>query len=296
MVALVGTACIPRDTSQIVLDREASVSGFGVSWELDFYRNSAYGCGLSGNYTFLVMNPGGHADATAPLLVYLHGGGGYFDDQGDYHAVRDQTEDTWNHEETFDDLWQRHIRDMVLDAQDQPVDNTLKRRIEEGYRVLVVSMCDHDLYSGLGSEYPNNPVGGEVNGLQATMAAVDYTVANYPTTHVFAQGTSAGSAGVFALAASFAHEGTPLTGVVADSTIITPRLVPLNEVFAGEPGFTHQAGFEPQGVTDKVQFFVDPDIPAYPRRRLATATPAIRISPTCRCCSSPARTTHGAPA
>ena len=31
---------------------------------------------------------------------------------------------------------------------------------------------------------------------QATMAAIDYTVANYPTTHVWAHGTSAGSIGV----------------------------------------------------------------------------------------------------
>ena len=52
--------------------------------------------------------------------------------------------------------------------------------------LLVPSLCDHDNYSGRGAPYPNNPNpnGGvrQVNGLQATMAAVDYTVANYPST------------------------------------------------------------------------------------------------------------------
>ena len=87
------------------------------------------------------------------------------------------------------------------------MDSTLTRRIQEGYRVLLVSMCDHDNYAGRGAPYPNNPNpnGGErqVNGLQATMAAMDYTVANYPTTHVFAHGTSAGSLGVFAMSQAY---------------------------------------------------------------------------------------------
>ncbi len=74
---------VDRDSSAVVLAHEETVSGFGSTWELDFYRNLAYDCGLSGKYTFLGMEPA------------------------------------------------------------------------------------------------NNPNGGEVNGLQATMAAVDYTVANY---------------------------------------------------------------------------------------------------------------------
>ena len=84
--------------------------------------------------------------------------------------------------------------------------------------MVVVSMCDHDQYSGLGTPYPNNPnPGAEVNGMQATKSAVEYTVANYPTTEVFAHGTSAGSVGAYNLAMSFAAQDIHFTGVVADS-------------------------------------------------------------------------------
>ena len=54
--ALVATACIPRDTSQIVLDEERTLTNFGLTWELDYFVNNAYECGLSGNYSFMVMN------------------------------------------------------------------------------------------------------------------------------------------------------------------------------------------------------------------------------------------------
>ncbi|MCP4567714.1 MAG: hypothetical protein GY841_09055 [FCB group bacterium] len=130
-------------------------------------------------------------------------------------------------------------------------------------------MCDHDLYSGLGTPYPNNPNGGEVNGLQATMAAIDFTVANYPTTHVFAHGTSAGSVGVFSVASSFATEGSPLTGIVADSYIITPRILPINEAYAGAPGYPLAGPFDSQDVIDKVGFFLDPELLAYPEARVS---------------------------
>ena len=56
-----------RDTSQIVLDYEETAGGFGVAWELDYYVNGAYDCGLSGNYSFLVMNPADDPTATASV-------------------------------------------------------------------------------------------------------------------------------------------------------------------------------------------------------------------------------------
>jgi hypothetical protein len=99
--------------------------------------------------------------------------------------------------------------------------------VKEGYRLLVIGYGDHDQYSGKGTPYPNNPKGGEVNGLQASMSAVEYTVANYPTTHVFAHGTSAGSSGAYALGFAFAQDGINLTGVVMDSSINTPRKSPI---------------------------------------------------------------------
>jgi len=256
---------VERDSGAVVLAHEETVNDGGNTWELDFYRNPAYDCGLSGNYTFLVMNPANDPNAQAPLWVYLHGGGvGYYDELGDYHAVKNQTQDTWNHEETFTDLWDDQVLRRTVTGGGQPIDNTLSRRIQEGYRLLVVSMSDHDLYYGLGTPYPNNPNGGEVNGLQATMAAVDYTVANYPTTHVFAHGTSAGGHGVWGLAAGFAAEGTGLTGVVADSGLTTPRSWLIFAAFAGVPGFPFAADFDLAGVVDKIGVFVDDTLPFYP--------------------------------
>jgi len=168
------------------------------------------------------------------LWVYLHGGGyGYFDKKGKYQTLKNQNKDTWNHEENFETLTRVNNGKPVFDkGRFVDVDTTLTRRVKEGYRVLVVSMGDHDIYCGMGTPYVHNPKGGEVNGLQATMAAVEYTVANYPTTHVFAHGTSAGSIGAFALGFAFAQEGINLNGVVMDSGLITPRMIAISTVLA----------------------------------------------------------------
>jgi len=248
-----------RDTGSVVLAQEDVLIGSGSTFELDFYRNPAYECGLTGNYTFLVIEPRDNPGGEAPLWVYLHGGGiGYYDDQGVYHASRTQTEDTWNHEESLADL-----RDFRLPiGGGQLLDNTRGRRLAEGYRLLIVSMCDHDLYGGLGTPYPNNPnPGAEVNGLEATMAAVEYTVANYPTTHVFAHGTSAGSNGVYFLSFSFADVGVSLTGAIMDSTFPTPRYFPLFDALVGVPGFTHSdPGFDINDASAKIGFFGNTDL------------------------------------
>ena len=248
---------VVRDSDKVVLAHKETVSFVGSEWKLDFYRNLGYNAGLSGNCTFLVAEPLDNPGAEAPLWVYLHGGGiGYFDEQGVYHATGNQTQDTWNHEETFEDLRKIGLR-PIIDKNGQPIDNTVTRRIKEGYRLLVVSMSDHDLYLGLGTPYPNNPKGGEVNGLQATMAAIDYTVANYPTTHVFAHGTSAGGLGVWGLAVGFAAEGKPLTGVVSDSGLSTPRSRLIFAAFSGAPRYPYAADFNLDGVVNKIGAFAD---------------------------------------
>ena len=97
---------VNRTTEAIALADLRNVTFQGYTQDLEFYRNEAYDCGLSGKYTFMVANPlNGDADDEAPLWVYLHGGGtGYFDDQGNYTATNNQNQDTWNHEETFEDL------------------------------------------------------------------------------------------------------------------------------------------------------------------------------------------------
>jgi len=223
--------------------------------ELEFFRNNAYDCGLTGQYTFMLINPtgrGGQDDEAQPLWVYMHGGGsGYWDEEGTYFGVGRQTEDTWNHEETFDKLIDiLKLRGVVPDGQAD--DNTLVRRLAEGYRMLVVSMCDHDQYLGMGTPYPNNPnPDAEVNGLQATIAAIDYTAANYPTTHVFVHGTSAGSVGAYAVGLSYAAEGVALTGVISDS-IFGLRSSFIQSQLAGTPGFPQQEGFDQAAISAKV--------------------------------------------
>lgn len=244
---------VDRTTDQITLVETRTVSlNNNTSWELNFYRNEAYTCGLSGNYTFFVMEPTNNPGAEAPLWTYLHGGGyGWFDENQVYQAVKNLTQDTWNHEESFDDLIDKHLVGNTM-RNDQVMDSTLTRRIQEGYRILLVSMCDHDVYAGRGAPYPNNPNpnGGErqVNGLQATMAALDYTVANYPTTHVFAHGTSAGSLGAFAMSQGYAEEGVYLTAIVADSWAFTPpRIFEMHETLVGVEGYVFNEGSDLRG-------------------------------------------------
>ena len=238
---------VSRTKLQITLVESRTLTIGSDTWVLNFYRNEAYTCGLSGNYTFFVMEPANNPGAEAPLWAYLHGGGyGWFDEDQVYQAVKTQTQDTFNHEETFDDLIDNHLLYNTM-SNDEVMDSTLTRRMQEGYRVLLVSMCDHDNYSGRGAPYPNNPNpnGGErqVNGLQATMAAMDYTVANYPSTHVFAHGTSAGSLGVFAMSQAYAEEGTYLTAIVADSWAFTPpRIFDMFDALVGEEGYVFNAG------------------------------------------------------
>ena len=238
---------VSRTKLQITLVESRTLTIGSDTWVLNFYRNEAYTCGLSGNYTFFVMEPANNPGAEAPLWAYLHGGGyGWFDEDQVYQAVKTQTQDTFNHEETFDDLIDNHLLYNTM-SNDEVMDSTLTRRMQEGYRVLLVSMCDHDNYSGRGAPYPNNPNpnGGErqVNGLQATMAAMDYTVANYPSTHVFAHGTSAGSIGVFAMSQAYAEEGTYLTAIVADSWAFTPpRIFDMFDALVGEEGYVFNAG------------------------------------------------------
>ncbi len=261
---------VNRTTSGINLAGEQSVTRFGLGLDLNFYRNTAYQCGISGNYTFMVLNPAnGGDDDEAPLWVYLHGGGvGHYDDQGNYYAVNNQTEDTWNHEESFQDL-QTTLESRTVE-NGQIINNTLVRRIQDGYRLLVVSMCDHDLYSGLGTPYTDNPnPDAKVNGMQATMSAVEYVVANFPTTEVWAHGTSAGSTGVYNLAMSFAAEDIHLTGAVPDSIFPTPRAIPLTAAYVGDPQSPYQLGFDPEAAAEKIGFYGDLSRGAYPEARIA---------------------------
>ena len=80
---------VNKTTEQIVLAEERTLG----PWGIDFFRNIAYSCGLTGQYTFMVINPGGGGGQDeAPLWVYMHGGGsGYWDKEGKYFAAGQQT-------------------------------------------------------------------------------------------------------------------------------------------------------------------------------------------------------------
>lgn len=271
LVAIVAAAgCvfpIERTGDQIRLVDEATYTIGGREVALDFYVNDAYQCGRTGNFTFLVVEPLDDDGGQAPLWVYLHGGGvGYYDADGDYHPGDPSSND----EESFAELTGR-VKNLVLRADGQVRDTTLARRIQEGYRILVPSMCDHDLHSGTGTPYPNNPNPGReddtVNGLQANMAAVEHVAGRYSTTDVLVHGTSAGSVGAYSLAYSFAQEGIHLTGAVMDAYLIGERVQELFDSGVELPQ-SRDPEFDTDGVIDKIGPFVgDPNL--YAERTVA---------------------------
>lgn len=240
---------VERTTTEISLESEQDAPLGGRSFTLDFHRNAAYPCGLTGDHTFLVVDPANAAGARAPLWVYLHGGGfGYTDEDGSYRATFGQGVDDFNHEESLDDLWLTQVVARV-EAGSGLNDSTLGRRLAEGYRVLVVSMCDHDAYLG---------TGGDVNGLQATMAAIDHTTATYPTSDVYLHGASAGSIGVWAVAHARAGEGLPVAGAVADSFVLGPRFLAALDELAGSPGSPYPAEMAAESVVAALGRYADP--------------------------------------
>lgn len=271
---------VARTTDKIALVEEKVMTSDEDSWTLKFYRNKAYKCGLSGHYTFVIIEPRNAPGEEAPLWVYYHGGGfGYFDEEGVYRTLKFQDKDSYNHEESFETLSKVNKGNPVFEGGTfVGGDNTMTRRLKEGYRMLVMGYGDHDIYSGMGTPYPNNPKGGEVNGLQASMAAVEYTVANFPTTQVFAHGTSAGSSGAYSLGFAFAQEGIHLNGLVMDSKIVTPRSSPMIMAMAtNESRIAPATAYEivkrdnqefwiggTRGKIDKVGVMADPDYPFYP--------------------------------
>lgn len=248
---------IERTTDGIVLDKQETLHVEGVTYEVEFYRNLSYDAGLEGKYTFLVVNPLNNPDEEAPLWVYLHGGAaGYFTEDGDYEANWHQDETTWNKEETFNSMVKSTLPARLYTAGELR-DNTLVRRLKEGYRMLVVSYSDHDTYLGVGTEYPNNPNGGEVNGLQATMSAVDYVTASYPTNDVFAYGSSAGAFGAYGVGVAYYMEGTKLTGIVADSGVPVYEIMNLWDYYAGQPDDWFTKNWDSQAMMEKVGPFGD---------------------------------------
>ena len=212
LVAIGCSACLETqgDTGRISLVSSSTVNG----WTYDFYRNTAYQCSISGYQTFVVgTKVGASPTATAPLWVWLHGGGvGFFDADGT--ATPDTQQMT---EQTAAGL-QTGITNAGLAAK--------VRADAAGFRTLAVSYCNRDLYSGTGQVDPNNPNKNDdgqartTNGLLSTKAAIAFVEKAYPTGKYFIAGGSAGSAGSYYAAWAMQRSGNPPAGVVGDASVV----------------------------------------------------------------------------
>jgi hypothetical protein len=214
-VALVAGACVqpmaaPGSTSDIQLVSSTVVGGYHV----DFYRNLAYPCSISGYQTFAIgYRDGQPATASQPLWVKMHGGGvGYFDATG-----TPQPDEQFMREEGLSALVGQGAGPGLVE---------LVRNDPAEFRILAVSMCNRDLYSGGGLPDPNNPnrqPDGTVittNGLFATKAAIQFAKTHFSTPKVFLHGGSAGSFGSYSVAWALEQQGTPPSGIVADSYVL----------------------------------------------------------------------------
>ncbi len=247
------TAAVPEfpldyDKSQIVPGEQHEVTlgnDIGGNLKIKWYSNPAYRCGRTGRFSLMIVEPSSlQSTEKAPLWVMLHGGGtGYYAEGGNYHKA-----ESMNDEEDIESLLDT-LTNKVQNNQGNSKDTVVTRRLNEGWRVMLPSMCDHDLYAGTGTPYPNNPnwgaEGDTVDGLIATMAAIDFTARGnggspgHPTGPVILHGQSAGAVGTYAVSYAFRQAGTRINGGVMDAYLISERL-----------GDLFDAGITPQQLTD----------------------------------------------
>jgi hypothetical protein len=200
----------PGKTDQIEFVGTTTTDGY----KFDLYRNLAYPCSISGYQTFVIGTKVGSSDtATRPMWVRMHGGGvGFFDSNGNPQpSAGNKSEESAA----------RLIG--VVTGTGLPA---LVRADPAAFRLVSVSMCNHDIYSGGDQPDPNNPntlpdgTGRTVNGLFATKAAIQYARTKYPTGKFFLHGGSAGSAGALSVAWGLEAQGIPPAGAVVDSGVV----------------------------------------------------------------------------
>jgi hypothetical protein len=200
----------PGKTDRIEFVASSVVDGY----KFDQYRNLAYPCSISGYQTFVIGTKVGSSDTeTRPLWVRMRGGGvGFFDSSGKPQpSAGNKSEESAATSIGF-------VRDTGL--------MQLVRADAAAFRLVSVSMCNHDIYSGGDQPDPNNPntlpdgTGRTVNGLFATKAAIQFARAKYPTGKFFLHGTSAGSAGALSVAFGLEKQGIPPAGAVVDSGVV----------------------------------------------------------------------------
>jgi hypothetical protein len=198
----------PGDISQISL---ASTFTGPDGWRYERYVNYAYPCSIDGYQSFVIGTPpGSSATATAPLWVKMRGGGaGWFDKDGPQPTEGGKTKESFEEQLRFD----------------TPGLMAAVKESSPGFRVLIVSMCSHDIYAGNNTSDPynrNRTNDGRLrttNGLVATTAAIRYTVGALPTDDFFLHGTSAGGVGSFHVAWALQGQGLAPAGVVSDSGV-----------------------------------------------------------------------------
>jgi hypothetical protein len=200
----------PGDVHRIEFVGSSVVDGY----KFDQYRNLAYPCSIAGYQTFVIGTKVGSSDTEKrPLWVRMRGGGvGFFDANGKPQpSAGNKSEESAATSIGF-------VRDTGL--------MKLVRGDAAGFRLVSVSMCNHDIYSGGDQPDPNNPntlpdgSGRTVNGLFATKAAVQFALSKYPTTKFFLHGTSAGSAGGLSVSWGLQKQGIPPAGSVVDSGVV----------------------------------------------------------------------------
>lgn len=214
-LALVVAACVPPLSGQgLTADISLLSTSTASGWTFDYYINRAYPCSISGFQTFTIATKvGSSPTASRPLWVFLHGGGvGFFDASGTPHP-----DTMWMTQESAGTQ-----RSMLLGAG-------LHDRVRTdpaGFRLVGVSYCNRDLYTGGLQTDPNNPnrlpdgSPRTTNGLYSTKAAIQFATAHDPTTKFFLHGGSAGSAGSYYVAWALQQQGTPPAGVVADASVV----------------------------------------------------------------------------
>jgi hypothetical protein len=200
----------PGKTSQIRKVSSTTADG----WRFDSYENPAYPCSVSGENTFTIATRLGVADdEVKPLWVFMHGGGvGYFAPGGKAMPNDGQK-----------------VEESAALQQRNALSGGLKEKVAAapaGFRMMAVSMCNHDIYGGGDTVDPNNPnrdADGKlrtVNGLFATKAAVQYALTTRATDDFFLHGGSAGSFGSLHVGWALEEQGIAPAGIVADSGVL----------------------------------------------------------------------------
>jgi hypothetical protein len=196
------------DTRSIVPAEQVVVDG----WRYERFVNLAYPCSTSGHQSFVIgTRDGSSSTVTAPLWVKMRGGGaGWFDVNGNPLPNKNVKS-----EESFDTQLRYDTDGLMADVKAAP----------QNFRILIVSMCSHDIYGGVNTLDPNNPhmPGGApatTNGLISTKAAIQFTTRRLPTDDFFLHGTSAGGVGSFHVAWGLQRQGLAPAGVVSDSGVL----------------------------------------------------------------------------